>query len=102
MPLASEHMIHALRSLFDFILHIDVHLADIIAHYGPWIYAVFFTIIFMKPGLVSMPFPPGDSRNLFILGIMIVAILPIVIEVLSTRFAPASPTASKPPGSSTA
>ncbi len=54
-------MIHALRSLFDFILHIDVHLADIIAHYGPWTYAVFFTIIFVETGLVIMPFLPGDS-----------------------------------------
>ena len=92
-------MIHALRSLFDFILNIDVHLADIIAHYGPWTYAVFFAIIFVETGLVIMPFLPGDSRNLFILCIMVVSVLPFVIEVLRARFA--SP-ALKPPGSSIA
>jgi len=95
-------MIHALRSLFDFILHTDVHLADIIAPYGPWTYAVLFGIIFVETGLVIMPFLPGDSRNFIILGIVVVSVLPIVIEVLRARFAPASPTAPKPPGCSAA
>ena len=32
--------------LIDFILHIDTHLADLVAQYGIWIYAILFAIIF--------------------------------------------------------
>ncbi|MFH0772780.1 MAG: DedA family protein [bacterium] len=50
-----------LKYLFDFILHIDVHLAQIIATYGTLTYAILFGIIFMETGLVFTPFLPGDS-----------------------------------------
>ncbi len=51
----------------DFILHIDVHLAALIARYGVWIYAILFIIIFCETGLVVTPFLPGDSL-LFVAG----------------------------------
>ncbi len=53
--------------IIDFILHIDVHLAQLIAEYGTWIYAILFLIIFCETGLVVTPFLPGDSL-LFMAG----------------------------------
>ncbi|GHT04721.1 membrane protein [Bacteroidia bacterium] len=53
--------------IIDFVLHIDVHLADLIAQYGTWIYAILFLIIFCETGLVVTPFLPGDSL-LFVAG----------------------------------
>jgi membrane-associated protein len=53
--------------LADFILHIDVHLANFVAQYGTWVYALLFLIIFVETGVVVMPFLPGDSL-LFVVG----------------------------------
>ncbi|XXN65676.1 DedA family protein [Enterobacter ludwigii] len=53
--------------LIDFILHIDVHLAELVAQYGIWIYAILFLILFCETGLVVTPFLPGDSL-LFVAG----------------------------------
>ncbi|MCT6588906.1 DedA family protein [Pantoea dispersa] len=53
--------------IVDFILHIDVHLAELVAHYGIWIYAILFLILFCETGLVVTPFLPGDSL-LFVAG----------------------------------
>ena len=47
--------------LIDFILHIDVHLGEIIANYGKLTYAILFMIIFAETGFVFTPFLPGDS-----------------------------------------
>jgi membrane-associated protein len=54
-------MFELAKKLVDFILHIDRHLAEIIASYGLWTYAILFAIIFVETGLVIMPFLPGDS-----------------------------------------
>ncbi len=54
-------MFELAKKLIDFILHIDVHLAEIISQYGIWTYAVLFGIIFAETGLVITPFLPGDS-----------------------------------------
>ena len=51
----------------DFVLHIDVHLAELVANYGVWIYGILFVIIFCETGLVVTPFLPGDSL-LFVAG----------------------------------
>ncbi|STT15520.1 DedA protein [Klebsiella pneumoniae] len=53
--------------LIDFILHIDVHLAELVAQYGVWVYAILFLILFCETGLVVTPFLPGDSL-LFVAG----------------------------------
>ncbi len=51
----------------DFILHVDRHLAEFVAAYGNWVYALLFLIIFVETGVVVMPFLPGDSL-LFVVG----------------------------------
>jgi membrane-associated protein len=50
-----------IKFLFDFILHLDVYLDQIIASYGPLTYGILFVIIFIETGLVVTPFLPGDS-----------------------------------------
>ena len=53
--------------LIDFILHVDIHIAEFTAQYGFWVYALLWGIVFVETGLVIMPFLPGDSL-LFITG----------------------------------
>ncbi len=53
--------------IFDFILHFDEHLANIINLFGPFTYLILFLIVFAETGLVVLPFLPGDSL-LFIIG----------------------------------
>ncbi|GGD32915.1 membrane protein [Franconibacter daqui] len=60
-------MMDAIRFIVDFILHIDVHLAELVAAYGVWVYAILFLILFCETGLVVTPFLPGDSL-LFVAG----------------------------------
>ncbi|MBT1685209.1 DedA family protein [Dawidia soli] len=61
-----------IKSLIDFILHIDHHLADIVQDYTVWTYLILFLIIFAETGLVVTPFLPGDSL-LFATGAIIAA-----------------------------
>ena len=55
--------------LVDFILHVDKYLEMFVTHYGAWVYALLFLVIFVETGLVVMPFLPGDSL-LFVVGAM--------------------------------
>jgi membrane-associated protein len=50
-----------MRTLIDFILHIDAHLLELAAQYGGWLYGILFAIVFAETGLVVTPFLPGDS-----------------------------------------
>ncbi|MCV3296046.1 VTT domain-containing protein [Oenococcus kitaharae] len=50
-----------MQSLIDFILHIDVHLANIVNSFGIWSYALMFFIVLIETGAVILPFLPGDS-----------------------------------------
>jgi len=50
-----------IKSLIDFVLHIDVHLVEIVNNYQAWTYLILFFIIFAETGLVVTPFLPGDS-----------------------------------------
>lgn len=59
-----------LHQLWDFIAHIDVHLAEIIRDYQTWTYLILFLIIFAETGFVVTPFLPGDSL-LFAAGALI-------------------------------
>jgi len=54
-------MIELAHHLVDFVLHIDRHLQDLIAHYGLWTYLLLFFVIFAETGFVVTPFLPGDS-----------------------------------------
>ena len=75
-----------ITSLFDFILHIDEHLVEIIQQFGNWSYGILFTIVFVETGLVIMPFLPGDSL-LFASGALAAlgaVSLPIVLVVFLT------------------
>ena len=47
--------------MIDFIIHIDVHLGEMISTYGLLTYVILFVIIFLETGLVFTPFLPGDS-----------------------------------------
>ncbi|WP_431046992.1 DedA family protein [Roseateles sp. L2-2] len=70
--------------LVDFILHVDKHLAEFVAAYGMWVYALLFLIVFVETGLVVMPFLPGDSL-LFVVGALCgtgMMSLPLAIAVL--------------------
>jgi membrane-associated protein len=56
-----------MADLINIILHLDQHLLQWIALFGPWFYVLMFLIIFCETGLVVTPFLPGDSL-LFALG----------------------------------
>lgn len=50
-----------IKSVIDFVLHLDVHLSELIQNYGLWTYLILFVVIFCETGLVVTPFLPGDS-----------------------------------------
>ncbi len=77
-----------IKSLIDFILHIDKNLAHIISEYQGYTYLILFAIIFAETGFVVTPFLPGDSLlfaagaliavgntglNIFVLGLILIA-----------------------------
>jgi membrane-associated protein len=59
-----------IKSIIDFILHIDKHLEAIISQYHALTYLILFAIIFAETGFVITPFLPGDSL-LFAAGALI-------------------------------
>lgn len=67
MPFLKHSEMEFIQFIIDFILHIDVHLTELVVEYGVWIYAILFLIIFCETGLVVTPFLPGDSL-LFVAG----------------------------------
>ena len=60
-------MMELLLSFWDLLVHLDTHLASLLAQYGVWVYLILFLIVFCETGLVVTPFLPGDSL-LFIAG----------------------------------
>ena len=72
-----------IKDLASFILHIDSHLADLIARYGTWTYAILVLIVFCETGLVITPLLPGDSL-LFAAGTFAAlgSLDPVILNVL--------------------
>jgi len=50
-----------IKTIIDFVLHIDAYLSQIISQYGALTYGVLFFVVFMETGFVVTPFLPGDS-----------------------------------------
>lgn len=50
-----------LGQAIELVVHLDRHLAEWVAAYGVWVYALLFVIVFCETGLVVTPFLPGDS-----------------------------------------
>ena len=50
-----------IKTLIDFVLHIDRHLVEIVSEYQTWTYLILFIVIFAETGFVVTPFLPGDS-----------------------------------------
>jgi membrane-associated protein len=59
--------VELLAQFIDIVLHLDKHLAALLAQYGTLLYVILFVIIFCETGLVITPFLPGDSL-LFVAG----------------------------------
>src|SRR3954469_21908367 len=45
----------------DLVLHLDVHLVELLRDYGSLVYFILFAIVFAETGFVVTPFLPGDS-----------------------------------------
>ena len=45
----------------DYVLNMDVYLAELVDKLGPWAYGALFAVIFAETGLVVMPWLPGES-----------------------------------------
>ncbi|MDR1577526.1 MAG: DedA family protein [Deltaproteobacteria bacterium] len=58
---AFEWLGQGLGDLIDFILHIDVHLDNLVDKFGWRTYLILFAIVFWETGVVICPFLPGDS-----------------------------------------
>jgi membrane-associated protein len=76
------------QDVISFILHLDAHLATLIAQYGLWTYAILTLIIFLETGIVVTPFLPGDSL-LFAAGALsaTTALDPVILFGLLTTAA---------------
>ncbi|MCF6807740.1 DedA family protein [Thiotrichales bacterium 19S9-12] len=50
-----------ISTVIDFVLHLNVHLVEMVEYFGLWVYAILFTVVFLETGIVLAPFLPGDS-----------------------------------------
>jgi len=69
---------------FDFVMHLDTKLPQVINDFGLWTYLILFIVIFCETGLVVTPFLPGDSL-IFLIGALAASgdlNFPVIIAVL--------------------
>src|SRR5712691_8290993 len=74
--------------LWDFVVHLDAHLAAFVAQHGAWVYGLLFVIVFCETGLVVTPFLPGDSL-LFVAGAIAAVGGMNIVAVVATLIAAA-------------
>jgi membrane-associated protein len=55
------NLIDLIKTLVEYILHLDKYLGQVVQTYHTWTYLLMFFIIFMETGFVITPFLPGDS-----------------------------------------
>jgi membrane-associated protein len=61
--------------IVDFILHIDVHLTELVAQYGVWVYAILFVILFCETGLFvagALAALPTNSLDVHLMAFLMV------------------------------
>jgi membrane-associated protein len=51
----------SLKEIVDYLLHLNVHLKELVDDHGTTTYWILFAVIFAETGLVVTPFLPGDS-----------------------------------------
>jgi membrane-associated protein len=77
-------------NLFDFILHLDTYLAQVVDALGVWTYLLLFLVVFCETGLIITPFLPSDSliflagalAGLDVLNVVVLFFLFVVAAVL--------------------
>lgn len=79
-------MIEVLTSILAWVLHLDVHLNDLVVAFGPWFYGLLFLVVFCETGLVVTPFLPGDSLLFAIGALAALDGSPLSIPLLATTF----------------
>jgi len=77
-----------LSAFIDMVLHLDQHLLLLTQSYGTWVYLILLAIVYCEPGLVVMPFLPGDSL-LFMTGTLVGAEV-LEVEVVIAALVAAS------------
>lgn len=70
-----------MNTFFDFFLHLDKNLSDILLEYKTSTYFILALIIFCETGLVATPFLPGDSL-LFAAGMLTASMGILDIKIL--------------------
>ena len=50
-----------MQNALQYLLHIDKHIAELIAQFGTQAYGILFLIVFAETGLIVTPFLPGDT-----------------------------------------
>src|SRR5690606_19305791 len=78
----AERLVEALRSFWDVMTHLDVHLADWSTAMGPWLYVLLFIVVFCETGLVVTPFLPGVSLLFAVGGICALPNQPLGVFVV--------------------
>lgn len=56
--------------MIELVTEIDRNLSEFIGKYGVWVYALMFISVFLKTGVIFLPFLPGDTL-MVVVGVMI-------------------------------
>lgn len=54
-------IVETISIIIDFILHLDIHLVELVNRFGFLTYVILFGIVFAETGFIVTPFLPGDS-----------------------------------------